>query len=65
VSSLLTVVALLDAVLYYAIGFIVWGYMVHRYVAYMSSPEFITGLFWRPLIWPAMLLIPFFYRRKH
>jgi len=52
---------LLDAVLYYSVGFIVWGYMVHRYVAYMSPAQFIIGLFWRPLIWPAMLFLPLFY----
>lgn len=55
---------ILDLLLYYAIGFIVWGYMVHKYVAYMSPPEFIIGLIWRPFIWPVLLCIPVFYRNK-
>ncbi|HEX3747568.1 MAG TPA: hypothetical protein VHW09_26720 [Bryobacteraceae bacterium] len=46
---------LVDVFLYYAIGFVVWGWCVNKYVAYMSTPAFIKGLFYRPFLWPVML----------
>ena len=46
---------MLDLLLYYSIGFIVWGYLVHKYVAYMSPPAFFKGFMYRPFLWPVML----------
>lgn len=47
--------ALLDLLLYYTIGFIVWGWCIRTFVAYMGPPDFIKGLFYRPFLWPIML----------
>ncbi len=52
--------ALITLLLYYAIGFIVWGWCVNRWDAYMSPPEFLMGLLWRPFLWPVMLFMAIF-----